>query len=97
MGTTTAIPGNIEVAMIAASVVPLPRKSSGASAYAAVMPMTSVMIVVLPATIRLLSRPRANPLLGENAAFRLSREAGIGSSELENWSEGRRNAETTIQ
>ena len=59
--------------------------------------MTSVSTVVVPATIRLLSRPRAKPLPGEKAAFRFSNDTGFGMMELENWSEGRRSAETTIQ
>ena len=96
-GTTSAIPGNIDVAMISERISPLPRKSSRARAYAAKMPRIRVSSVVVPATIRLLSSARPNPFPGENAASRFSSDGGAGRSELENWSDGRRSAETTIQ
>src|SRR5215207_5734658 len=96
-GTISEIPGNIEVAMMIAATVLAPRNCSLARAYAANVPISSVRIVVVPATITLLSSERPNPTSGPNTASRFSVDTGAGNRLLENWSDGRRNADTTIQ
>src|SRR5262245_22821988 len=96
-GTTSVMPGNIEVATMIPRIGPLPRKLSRAIAYEARTASTSTSDVVTPATTRLFTSARANPLSGSNAAAKLSCDGGAGSSELENWSAGRRRLDTTIQ
>ena len=59
--------------------------------------MISVRIVTVPATIRLFSRPRWNPVPGLNTSVKLANEMGDGMIELSNWSVGRRSDDTTIQ
>jgi hypothetical protein len=96
-GTISETPGNIEVAMMTPAAMFLNRKSSRAMVYAANVPTTSVTIVVVPATTRLLPSERQNPTLGPNTASKFSSDHGLGSGELSPMSFGRRNAETTIQ
>jgi hypothetical protein len=68
-GTSSVITGNIDVVMMMPSAAFLNLNSSRASAYAVSVPTISTRIVVVPATIRLLSSALANPLSGANASW----------------------------
>jgi hypothetical protein len=75
----------------------LNRNRNRAIAYAVKVSASSVRTVVVPATMRLLSRERWKPTPGLNTAPKFCTDHGVGIGELSNWSCGRRNADTTIQ
>ncbi len=68
-GEMSATPGNIDAARIAPAMSDFPLNSSRASAYAALVPTSSAMIVTTPPMSRLFSsaRPRWLPSAVENA------------------------------
>ena len=96
-GMISEMPGNIDVEMTTPSTTFLNRKFSRASAYAVSVPTSSVINVVSPATTRLFSSARPKPTPGLKTAVKFFTDQGAGSTELSNWSSGRRKAETNIQ
>src|SRR5256885_644665 len=59
-GTTSEIPGNMDVEMMIAATAFLNRNLSRARAYAAEMPMSRVSVVAIPATTTLFNSARPN-------------------------------------
>jgi hypothetical protein len=96
-GGSSTTSGNIEQAMISQSTATLPLNRNRASAYAPMMPNSSVRMVVVPATMIELMSERPKLFAGENTASKFSSDAGLGMNSVLRPSVGIRSEDTIIQ